>query len=80
VRHGPCQLEKAVRKKWFVYEVDILGVANGPEESFSVHCKNAKEKYVPLRATVFFLTELIAMSGITVFPPFNTGVTLTSSH
>jgi hypothetical protein len=34
----------------------------------------------PFRATVFFFTELIATSGITVFPAFRTGVTLTSSH
>jgi len=34
----------------------------------------------PFRATVFFFTELIAASGMTVFPAFRTGVTLTSSH
>ena len=35
---------------------------------------------VPFSATVFFFTELIAASGITVLPPFNIGVTLTSSQ
>ena len=35
---------------------------------------------LPFKATVFFLTELIAASGITVFPPLRIGVTLTSSH
>ena len=34
----------------------------------------------PFKATVFFLTDAIAESGITVFPPFVTGVTLTSSQ
>lgn len=34
----------------------------------------------PFSATVFLLTDWIADSGMTVFPPFNTGVTLTSSH
>ena len=34
----------------------------------------------PFKATVFFLTDWIAFSGMTVLPPFNTGVTLTSSH
>jgi hypothetical protein len=35
---------------------------------------------IPLRATVFFFMELTAESGMTVFPPFKTGVTSTSSH
>lgn len=34
----------------------------------------------PFNATVFLLIELMAASGITVFPPFRTGVTLTSSQ
>ena len=44
------------------------------------HKANRTPPNTPLRATVFFLTEVIAESGITVFPPLNTGVTLTSSH
>lgn len=34
----------------------------------------------PFKATVFFLTELIATSDITDFPPLIMGVTSTSSH
>jgi hypothetical protein len=35
---------------------------------------------LPLSATVFLFTDAIASSGMTVFPPLRTGVTLTSSH
>ncbi len=38
------------------------------------------QKHIPFNATVFFLTELIAASGMTVLPPLRTGATLTSSH
>lgn len=34
----------------------------------------------PLRATKFFLTEFMAMSGIAVLPSLRIGVTSTSSH
>lgn len=34
----------------------------------------------PLRATRFFLTEVIALSGIAVLPSFMIGVTSTDSH
>lgn len=34
----------------------------------------------PLRATKFFFTELIAASGIVVFPSLRIGVTSTDSH
>jgi len=34
----------------------------------------------PLRATKFFCTELIAVSGIVVFPSLRIGVTSTDSH
>ena len=34
----------------------------------------------PFKATKFFLTLSIALSGMTVFPSFNVGVTSTASH
>ena len=40
----------------------------------------ALQRCAPFKATVFFLTELIAASGMTVLPPLRTGATLTSSH
>jgi hypothetical protein len=46
--------------------------------SLTIH--NTTRLDAPLRATVFFFTDWIADSGMTVLPPFSTGETLTSSH
>jgi hypothetical protein len=37
-------------------------------------------EHSPFKATVFFLTDVIASSGMTVLPALRMGVTSTSSH
>ena len=60
---------------------NILGVASGPKREKKISGKkDGKEEVPPFNATVFFRTDWMAWSGITVLPPFSTGVTLTSSH
>ena len=59
---------------------DILGVARGPVQSVSTMMSMFEEVNAPFNATVFFLTDWMAASGMTVLPPLRIGVTLTSSH
>jgi hypothetical protein len=49
-------------------------------KNLSGDVRHRREAYQPFNATVFFRTDWMAWSGITVLPPFRTGVTLTSSH
>ena len=61
-----------------------MGLTRCSQRTFGYNIRNnlksAQHAYIPLRATVFFLIEFTAASGITVLPPFKTGVTSTSSH
>ena len=51
------------------------------DEPMSIVQKMPRENvWAPLRATVLRLTDWMAASGMTVFPAFRMGVTLTSSH
>jgi hypothetical protein len=61
-----------------------MGLTRCGQRTFGFNIRNdynsAQYIRAPLRATVFFLIELTAASGMTVLPPFRTGVTSTSSH
>jgi hypothetical protein len=63
---------------------NVLGVASGPTQNNSVTVYDIEDyqkiRSSPFNSTVFFRTEWMAWSGITVLLPFNTGGTLTSSH
>lgn len=57
-----------------------LGVARGPRGIYEKFGILTIANYAPFNATVFFFTDWIAASGMTVLPPLRIGVTLTSSH
>lgn len=78
----PTTVPRSQHIKMFDTNGNRLGVASGPTHKLQSDnsIRPAMHRDAPLRATVFFFTDWIADSGMTVLPPFNTGETLTSSH
>lgn len=65
----------------FAHSLSLLDLASSTFRSW--RCKKPHVLGVargPFKATVFFLTLAIALSGMTVRPSFRIGVTSTSSH
>ncbi len=71
---GACQTTAMQKKR------DNTDSVSREDLAYSKRMLRESANHAPFKATVFFLTEWMASSGITVFPALKIGATLTSSH